>query len=132
MDKELVTFGRPVATPETFSPEVMGPSKPDVIGPRRPEVIGSRMPPRSPPFDDVEFPPAVTLILLGVKVKAADAFHVGTGAEAVFAYGALPRTVIRVVWLRTSRTWYCANIGVKRWLKSPTVARKGIYILLQA
>lgn len=130
-DKELVTFERPVAIPDTFRPEVMGPSKPDVIGPRRPDVIGPRSPPKSPPFDDVEFPPAVALILLGVKVKAAEAFHVGAGAEVVFANGARPRTVSRVVWLRISRTWNrCARVGTKKEIVRKIVAIKGGYIVL--
>jgi hypothetical protein len=105
-DRELVTLGRPVATPETLRPEVMGPRRPEVIGPRRPEVMGSRMPPRRPPLEDVEFPPLVgALVLLGVKVNATDAFQVGAGAEVVFAKGALLSTVTSVVRLRTSTTW---------------------------
>jgi hypothetical protein len=85
------------------------------MGPRRPEVIGSRMPPRPPPREDVEFPPredvelppredvefapADALVLLGVNVNAADAFHVGAGVDEVeFAYGAcLRNTVMNVV-----------------------------------
>jgi len=76
-----------------------------VIGPRSPEVMGSRMPPRSPPLD-VEFAARDdALELVGVKVKAAEAFQVGAGFEEVFANGARLCTVTRVVWLRTSTTW---------------------------
>lgn len=88
--------GTPVATPELFNtPEVMGPSTPDVMGLRRPE---SKPPMRPPPVPlllgavafwawvvvavaEVKLAVLLLLLLLGKKVKAAEAFQVGRGAE---------------------------------------------------
>jgi len=94
-DAALVTPGSPVATPELFNnPEVMGPNTPDVMGLRTPEI---KPPIRPPPLPlllgAVEFWALVAagalelavLLLLGKKVKAAEAFQVGRGMEEVLA-----------------------------------------------
>lgn len=79
------------------NPEVIGPSAPDVIGSRTPE---SKPPMRPPPVPlllgavafwawvvavavaEVKLAvPLLVLLLLGKKVKAAEAFQVGRGAE---------------------------------------------------
>lgn len=92
-DPAFVAPGTPVATPELFNnPDVMGPSTPDVMGFRIPE---SKPPTRPPPplllgavafwawvvLAVAEVKLAVLLVLLGKKVKAAEAFQVGRGAE---------------------------------------------------
>lgn len=92
-DPTFVAPGTPVATPELFNnPDVMGPSTPDVMGFRIPE---SKPPTRPPPplllgavafwawvaLAVAEVKLAVLLVLLGKKVKAAEAFQVGRGAE---------------------------------------------------
>lgn len=78
------------------NPEVIGPSRPDVIGFRTPE---SKPPMRPPPVPlllgavafwawvvavavaEVKLAVPLLLLLLGKKVKAAEAFQVGRGAE---------------------------------------------------
>lgn len=95
-DPTFVAPGTPVATPELFNnPEVIGPNTPDVMGFRIPE---SKPPTRPPPplllgavafwawvavaAADVRLAvPLLLLLLLGKKVKAAEAFQVGRGAE---------------------------------------------------
>lgn len=95
-DPTFVAPGTPVATPELFNnPEVIGPNTPDVMGFRIPE---SKPPTRPPPplllgavafwawvavaAADVRLAvPPLLLLLLGKKVKAAEAFQVGRGAE---------------------------------------------------
>jgi hypothetical protein len=94
-DAALVAPGSPVAAPELFN-------SPDVMGPSTPDVMGSRMPESKPPMRPLPLPlllgavefwawvaagalELAVLLLLGKKVKAAEAFQEGRGMEEVLA-----------------------------------------------